>query len=316
MTFEQPITFAPLYMERVWGGRRIAEELGRAGVGDGPIGESWELVDRDDAQSVVASGAAAGTTLHDLWSKHHAEVFGKSAPASARFPLLAKVLDARETLSVQVHPPAAIAPRLGGEPKTEAWYLLDGSQDAAVYAGFARGVTREAFETALAAGTTEKLLHRLPVSAGDAIFIPSGRCHAIGGGCFIIEIQQNSDTTYRVFDWNRTGLDGRPRALHVEESLASIDFTDHEPTLAVKNTGGLVVECEHFRIEEWQLNGPRREASSAGVIFTVTEGVVSLAGIEFKRGDFFLLPACAHERTIVPQGGRATVLRTTIRPAA
>ena len=316
MMFDQPISFTPLYMERVWGGRRIADELGRAGVADGPIGESWELVDRDDAQSVVASGPAAGMTLHELWAMHREEVFGKQAPDSPRFPLLAKILDARDTLSVQVHPPAAIAPQLGGEPKTEMWYLLDGTADAAVYAGFTNGVRREDFEAALENGTTENLLHRLPVKAGDAIFIPSGRCHAIGGGCFIVEIQQNSDTTYRVFDWNRVGLDGKPRPLHLRESLLSIDFSDLEPSLETIGADGLIVACEHFRVEEWRLTGPRRDESADGVIFTVIDGSVSVGSTTFQRGEFFLLPASATERNLVPKNLQAKVLRTTfgIRP--
>ena len=309
--FQQPISFTPLYMERVWGGTLLRDYLGRAGVVGDSIGESWELVDRPEAQSIVASGAPAGTTLHELWTGHREKIFGRDAPDSPRFPLLAKVLDARETLSVQVHPPAAIAPQLGGEPKTEMWYLLDGATDACVYAGFKKGTTREAFETALDHGGIEPLLHRLPVKRGDAIFIPSGRCHAIGGGCLIVEMQQNSDTTYRVFDWNRAGLDGRPRPLHVGESLLSIDFSDQEPSLAAKRTDGLIITCEHFRVEEWQLTAPRRDESAAGAIFTVIDGSVSMGSATFQRGDFFLLPASATDRSLVPMSPHATVLRTT-----
>ncbi|MFZ4763795.1 MAG: type I phosphomannose isomerase catalytic subunit [Roseimicrobium sp.] len=316
MSFTQPITFAPLYMPRVWGGRRLAEELGRTGLPDGPIGESWELVDRDDAQSLVTHGAPIGTTLHQLWTEHRAEVFGQTAPDAPRFPLLAKVLDARETLSVQVHPPADIAPSLQGEPKTEMWYLLDAAANAAVFAGFRHGTDRKLFEQSLANGTVESLLHRLPVQIGDAIFIPSGRCHAIGGGCFIVEIQQNSDTTYRVFDWNRTGLDGKPRALHVPESLASIDFADHEPALATKDTDGTVASCPYFHVEEWQMHAPRADATESGALFTIIQGRVRCGGSEFARGDFFLLPAQAQDRTLSPMSASAIVLRTSLGVAA
>jgi mannose-6-phosphate isomerase len=299
-------------MERVWGGHRIAGELQRGPATPALIGESWELVDRDDAQSVVAHGPHAGKTLHELWTQHRMEVFGSHAPDTPRFPLLAKILDARETLSVQVHPSARIAAKLGGEPKTEMWYLLGATDEAAVYAGFKNGVDRAAFEHALTAGTVELLLHKISVKQGDAIFIPSGRCHAIGGGCLIVEIQQNSDTTYRVFDWNRMGLDGRPRALHVPQSLASIDFGDHEPTLSPRRADGILADCEHFRVTEWLLDGPRREASDEAVLFTVLEGEIQVGDFRFRRGDFILLPRKATEKTLAPIGGNAHLLRTSI----
>jgi mannose-6-phosphate isomerase len=250
--------------------------------------------------------------LHELWTRHRKDVFGTDTPDTPRFPLLAKILDARETLSVQVHPPAAIAAELGGEPKTEMWYLLNGTADACVYAGFKKRTTREDFEAALEHGGIEHLLHRLPVKRGDAIFIPSGRCHAIGGGCLIVEMQQNSDTTYRVFDWNRAGLDGRPRPLHLRESLLSIDFSDQEPSLATRRDDGVIVACEHFRVEEWLLTAPRQEESAAGAIFAVIDGSVSVGTETFQPGDFFLLPAASTERSLAPKSSCATVLRTTL----
>jgi len=311
MAFDHPLTFTPLCMERVWGGHRITGELQRGPATPTFIGESWELVDREDAQSVVAQGPYAGRTLHELWKNHRQEVFGPSAPDVPRFPLLLKILDARETLSVQVHPPAAIASQLGGEPKTEMWYLLDATPEAAVYAGFKRHVDRTAFEGALAKGAVEPLLHKIPVKPGDAIFIPSGRCHAIGGGCLIVEIQQNSDTTYRVFDWNRVGLDGKPRALHVPQSLASIDFTDHEPGLTPENSGGVIADCEYFRVVEWTLDSPRAEDASGAVIFTVLNGALGVGEFRFKRGDSFLLPASGTDRVLTPLGKGVRILRTT-----
>lgn len=311
MIFDHPLTFTPFCMERVWGGHLITGELERGPATPTFIGESWELVDREDAQSVVAQGPHAGHTLHELWTGHRAAVFGPKAPDTPRFPLLAKILDARETLSVQVHPPAEIAPELGGEPKTEMWYVLGTTDDAAVYAGFKNGVDRPAFERSLADGTVESLLHKIPVRSGDAIFIPSGRCHAIGGGCLIVEIQQNSDTTYRVYDWNRVGLDGQPRALHLAESLRSIDFADHEPALSPKRSDGVVATCEHFTVSELQLDAPWRDEAEEGVIYTVLSGALKVGEFHFKRGDFFLLPAGATERTMVPHhGAEARVLRT------
>lgn len=309
MAFDHPLTFRPLFMERVWGGRRLATELGKPIPAGSVIGESWEIVDRADAQSVVDSGPHAGTSLHELWTRHRREVFGDVAE-TPRFPLLAKILDARDTMSVQVHPPASLAAELHGEPKTELWLLLDAEPGAEMFAGFRRGTTREAFHAALAEGRVADLLHRVPVGRGDAMFIPSGRCHAIGAGCLVVEIQQNSDTTYRVFDWNRTGLDGKPRALHVPESLKSIDFSDHEPSLVPPDAATLA-DCEHFRVERWHLDAPRTDDRTGSAIFTVLDGAVGCGGREFKVGEFFLLPAAAEDRTLLPLGEGAVVMRTT-----
>jgi mannose-6-phosphate isomerase len=311
MSFQQPLAFEPLFMERVWGGRRLGTTLGKRLPPAVPIGESWELVDREDAQSIVATGGFAGTTLHDLWSKLREPVFGADLPATPRFPLLAKILDARETLSVQVHPPSRIAMELRGEPKTEMWYLLDADPGAELFAGFRKGTTRADFQRALASGGAAELLHRVRVKAGDAMFIPSGRCHAIGAGCLIVEIQQNSDTTYRVFDWNRTGLDGKPRALHVAESLASIDFNDYEPSSSLAD-GEIVVACPEFRVERWSLHSSRTDTTTVGAIFTVLSGEVDCGGSRFRTGEFFLLPAASRNRVLTPVTPGSSVLRTTI----
>jgi mannose-6-phosphate isomerase len=315
MSLQKPLVFRPLFMERVWGGGRLAAMPGKHPPGGAPIGESWELVDRPDAQSIIARGPFIGTTLHELWTVFRKDVFGADVPDSPRFPLLAKILDARETLSVQVHPPADKAAELKGEPKTEMWYLLDAVKGAELFAGFRRGTTRAGFEQALSEGNVSALLHRVPVSAGDAMFIPSGRCHAIGAGCLIVEIQQNSDTTYRVFDWNRTGLDGKPRALHVAESLASIDFADHEPALA-QLAGETIASCPEFHVERWELPAPRADTSAEGVIFTVLGGEIGCGGERFQRGEFFILPAAASDRALSPLSPGSSVLRTTIPPIA
>ena len=222
-----------------------------------PVGESWEVVDREDAQSVVHGGPLRGTTLHDLWTSRREEIFGPDykTHTAARFPMLIKLLDARERLSVQVHPPVHMSQALGGEPKTEMWYFADALPGASIYAGLKRDVTRQQFETLLREGRVEEALHVIPVERGDSIFIPSGRLHAIGEGNVIVEVQQNSDTTYRVFDWNRTGLDGVPRKLHIEESMESIDFNDFEP--AVNHLGkGVIAECPYFKVEKLELSSP------------------------------------------------------------
>ncbi len=312
MSSAQPLSFQPIFMPRVWGGRRLESLFGKELPGEDPIGEAWEIVDREDAQSVVSQGPLQGKTLHELWTGHRREIFGDLAPASPRFPLLVKLLDAREKLSLQVHPPAAIAPALGGEPKTEMWFIVENYGEGNLFAGLKRGVTREAFEQALASGETGALAHEIAVQRGDAIFIPSGRIHAIGAGNVIVEVQQNSDTTYRVFDWNRVGLDGKPRDLHIEESLASTDFVDYEPGLATPQ-GEVVVACEHFHVERWLLDEPREGArDGAFAIFTSLRGDVACGGRSFRPGEFFLLPACQQDRRILPLSSPAEVLRIAI----
>jgi mannose-6-phosphate isomerase len=219
-------------------------------------GESWELVDRADAQSIVADGPWAGTSLHTLWTEHQGAVFGSDLlqPEAARFPVLIKVLDCADTLSIQVHPPTRVAAALGGEPKTEMWFVAHAEPGAVVYAGLRAGVTRVAFERALADGTVADCVQSLQPMAGDSLFVPSGRVHALGAGLVIFEIQQNSDTTYRVFDWNRVGLDGQPRALHVAESLACIDYSDHAPALT--RDAEELAACEYFRVTRARTGHP------------------------------------------------------------
>lgn len=314
MEITEPIVFEPLLMERVWGGRRLGTLMGKRLPMSARIGESWELVDRPEAQSVVHDGPLRGLTLHELWSKHRAEVFGPGLPDTERCPLLFKLLDAQERLSVQVHPPAEVAATLGGEPKTEMWYLVDPLLDSDLYAGLKRGVTRPDFEAALAEGRVADLIHRIPARAGDAFFIPSGRIHAIGAGNLVFEVQQNSDTTYRVFDWNRQGLDGKPRELHVAESLQSINFDDPEPQV-IRQSDGVVVQCEYFRVEKWNLtpSSPSRRGSGRGfAVCAVIGGRVRCAGREFGMGDFFLLPPALAGAELEGVGAAATVLRTTI----
>jgi mannose-6-phosphate isomerase len=223
------MSFTPLYMERVWGGRGLELKLGRKLPEGKVIGESWELVDREGEQSIVAEGTHKGKTIRELLEGGAADILGPGREGSQPFPILIKWLDCQDRLSLQVHPPAAIAPILGGEPKTENWYIADCDEDASLIVGLKQGVTREQFTQALEDNKVAACVHRFPVKPGDSILVESGRIHAIDAGNLILEIQQNSDTTYRVYDWGRVGLDGAPRQLHLEESLQSIDFNDYEP---------------------------------------------------------------------------------------
>lgn len=290
----EPITFSPLYMERVWGGRELEHVYGRT-LPDpsSPFGEAWEIVDREKEQSIVDEGTYHGTTLHDLWTKHREEIFGTGFQNHPRFPILIKILDARDDLSIQVHPPVRLAETLGGEPKTEMWFIADCDPGAKLYVGLKNGTTRDDFEKAIADGTVADCVHAVTPNAGDSIFIASGRLHAIGAGFLIHEIQQNSDTTYRVFDWNRLGLDGQPRQLHVGESLASIDFQDFEPGMDAP-VGDNLASCDYFKTDRKTLEvgetitNPRDDQFS---ILSVVDGQLeSDGGRRFEKGRFILLP--------------------------
>lgn len=309
-----PLRFRPFYQERVWGGRRLAEFYQRPLPSDASIGESWEIVHRPGITSVVANGPLAGQSLDDLLSHHSSELLGSARPASGRFPLLVKILDARDILSLQVHPPAHCAAELGGEPKTELWYFTEADPGAEILVGLRRGTTRQDFERRLADGSIADCFHRLPVRAGDAMFLPSGRVHALGAGLVLFEIQENSDTTYRVHDWNRPGLDGKPRPLHVRESLASIDFQDLEPSLlpvAWKPRGALAVRplVRHpcFQVDAHQ--GPAGTHDTCHLdrcaVLGVIRGTVEVAGAhpssppeQLHPGEFCLLPACLRQARI------------------
>jgi len=297
MTFYR---FQPLYQERVWGGRALAAQLSRTLPGTAPIGESWEVVDRPEAQSVVADGAEKGRTLRDLIAKRSAEIMGPAWTAARPFPILIKWLDCRERLSLQVHPPARIAASLSGEPKTENWYIAHAEPGAAVLAGLKPGVDAPRFRAALADGTAESLVERHATRAGDSVLIHSGVMHAIDGGNLILEIQQNSDTTYRVYDWGRVGLDGKPRQMHIEQSLACLT-ANTAPTPTLVRAGSekevVIADCAEFRIRRITLSAGESLAFSAGqqprLVSVVTGGLREASGGQLGRGDNALVPYAA-----------------------
>lgn len=307
------LIFKPIYQERVWGGRALESFLRRKLPGSAPIGESWELVDRPEAQSVVANGPWAGGSLREVITANAATIMGPAWPKERPFPILVKWLDCRERLSLQVHPPASIAARLGGEPKTENWYIARAEPSAAVLAGLKPGVDAARFRAALKDNTAESLVHRLPTVAGDSLLIHSGVMHAIDGGNFILEIQQNSDTTYRVYDWGRLGLDGKPRAMHVEQSMASLEANTADTPRMVRTADkvSVLAECREFRITRHRLARGERLAFAAGQqarILSVVEGNLATDGVTLRVGDNVLLAyAGAYEFTA---GQEAVVLVT------
>jgi mannose-6-phosphate isomerase len=307
-----PFVFQPIFKDRIWGGRELDRLYAKnlpAGV---PIGEAWEISDRPGDASVIINGSLAGKNLRWLMENHAAEILGTAKPAAeGRFPLLCKILDAREKLSLQVHPPASKAAELKGEPKTEMWFIADAAPDASLYVGLKRSVTRAEFERKIADGSVADCFHRIPVKAGDTMFLPSGRVHAIGDGLVIFEIQQNSDTTYRVFDWNRVGLDGKPRELHIEQSLASIDFNDFEPKLVATPlvADGQVqkrslVNYPLFNVEAWKLaagNSGSLKPKKLQIIALTTGAAEISSGatkVQLTAGQFGLIPASLEQTKI------------------
>jgi mannose-6-phosphate isomerase len=299
-----PLIFRPIFKQRIWGNRNLERLYGKQLPPNEPIGESWEISDRPGDVSVVANGSLAGKDLHWLVENHRAELLGACRLQNGRFPLLIKLLDAQEKLSLQVHPPTEKAAALGGEPKTEMWYIADAAPGAELYVGLKRGVTRAQFEQKIKDGSVADCFPRLAVKTGDAMFLPSGRVHAIGAGLVIFEIQQNSDTTYRVFDWNRVGLDGKPRALHVAESLESIDFNDFEPSLVQSSFTGdsallrrVLVRDPLFTVEEVIMRaGTLALKPRTMQIIACLSGRLRLtddeAEVELSSGQFCLVPAC------------------------
>ena len=318
-----PLRFDEIYQERVWGGRELENVYGRSLPREGvPYGEAWEISDREDAQSKVRADSPefAGKTLNELWTDTltRKKLFGDDLEHwGDRFPLLVKILDCREDLSVQVHPPAERCVELGGESKTEMWYVAGVDQGAKLYAGVKDGVTKEVFERALNDGCVARQLHEIEAKVGESIFITSGRLHAIGAGHLIYEVQENSDTTFRVFDWNRPGLDGKPRELHIEQSMECIDFSDTEPSMDeadVNDRGGETLACcEYFKVDKYPL--------SAGVefgnfdeerfsIITVVSGELRDEGDRvYVSGDFMILPRGKSKLKVTQD---ALVLQTTI----
>jgi len=316
-----PFKFNSIFKERVWGGRNLETLYHKQLPGSGPIGESWEVSDRPGDASVIVNGPLAGKNLRWLMENHERELLGDAKSQGGLFPLLVKILDAQEKLSLQVHPPASKAAELGGDPKTEMWYIVQAAPGAELYVGLKRGVTREEFERRIQDGTVAECFHRVPVKAGDTMFLPSGRVHAIGAGLVIFEIQQNSDTTYRVFDWNRVGTDGKPRDLHVPQSLASIDFEDVEPAL----TGGDFTSAGGFKIRPLVKHplfsvDAFRALSKETISFKqprlkivgVLENSVTISGagvsVELQPGEFGLIPASVPDAELHAEIGSGFLL--------
>jgi mannose-6-phosphate isomerase len=319
-----PLVFEPVYKDYLWGGNRLAARYGRTGT-PAVCAESWEIAAHPDGESVVAAGRFAGRGLAALAAGFGAALTGTRAPEPHRFPLLFKLIDAHDRLSVQVHPNNENAGRTGGEPKTEMWFVLDRAPGASLYAGLAEGVTPASLRAALADGTAASLLVELPVEPGQALFIPGGLVHAIGAGCLIYEVQQNSNTTYRLFDWNRTGADGKPRDLHIEENFKTIDWSLPAPQmtapapLQLEGAGrwSSVAACEFFDVRRLDLAAPLDVAvdgTSFHALFAVEGRATVEAGgerVALRAGQSALVPADAGTYILTPDPS-ASLLVTTL----
>jgi mannose-6-phosphate isomerase len=306
-----PLRFQPVLKRAIWGGRRLQSVLGKSLPPGDDYAESWEVVDRADQQSIVSVGPLAGVTLGQLVATRGPELLGRHHP-QARFPLLLKFLDAADRLSLQVHPDDARAallepPDLG---KTETWVVLEAAPGSLIYAGLKPGIDRAALERELARGTCEACFHAFQPRVGDCIFLPAGTVHAIGGGLLIAELQQASDCTFRLFDWNRVGTDGNPRRLHIDEALEVIDFaagpvTPQTPAPTNQPYVSRLVACDKFVLDRWTFDSSRKlPLEDACRLLIVLEGSVSIPGDMSSRplgkGDTVFLPAVLGEIELRP----------------
>jgi mannose-6-phosphate isomerase len=307
MNLDAPLLFAPVYKVVLWGGRRF--ERWRGDLPEGAVGESWELADHQSGMSVVASGPLAGTTLQTLTEKCGPELVGRGFRGGA-FPILIKLIDATDLLSVQVHPDDGLARSLGvGENgKTECWLILDDGGE--LYQGTRPGVDRAMFERALREGRLAETLNHYRPQAGDFFFMKARTVHALGAGCMVYELQQTLDITFRVYDWGRVGADGKARPLHVREALETIDFgaSGFGPQRSEwsGNRGKrsrVLTECPYFTLEEVELGDgewSKRIDSCAAVTDLSGEGALSTAGgrVELVAGRTALVPAAAGRFTV------------------
>jgi mannose-6-phosphate isomerase len=292
-----PLKFEPIYKKRIWGGQKLREVFNKDIPPFEKIGESWELVDLPDDKSVIANGELTGQTLDSAIKQYPREITG-NREFSWSFPLLIKFLDAEDILSVQVHPDSQTCQRMGkGSPKTECWYIVSAAPDAVIYKGLKKDVTKKEFAKAIKDGSVAELLAKVPVEAGQCHFLPAGTAHSIGAGLLIAEIQTPSDTTYRVFDWNRVDDTGEARPLHIEEALESINFNTVGNALPITTVGRLV-DCEFFKVDKGhQTKGCQRlllPGCMKTLIILTGSGVVSRSDdilVKFKAGDCLLVPA-------------------------
>jgi mannose-6-phosphate isomerase len=320
-----PLRFKPILRRLIWGGRRLGTVLHKPIGNESDYAESWELSDYHNQVSVVLEGGPAGATLRDLVRSRGEELLGKALGPRDQFPLLVKFIDAHQSLSIQVHPDDETGRRLANDNgKTEAWVILDTEPGSLIYAGLKEGVARDEFASAIHSGAVEHLLHSFEPSPGDCILIEAGTVHAIGAGVLLAEIQEMSDATFRIYDWGRTGPDGKPRQLHLAEAMESIDF-ERGPVgpirpVAERIAGGgtreRLARSHYFAIERLTFVQPALVGDPER--FTILMGLKGRSNIEhsgnivpLEFGQTLLLPSAVGQCEIAPDG-EASVLTCVV----
>jgi mannose-6-phosphate isomerase len=315
-----PLRFQRLAFEKVWGGRRLASFLG-LDAGDARIGESWEVVDREEAQSVVRDGPYAGARLADLVARRRVEILGRArATPGGRFPLIVKYLDTAEPLSIQVHP------SVGEARKSEAWYFVHAEPASRVWIGLAPEATPEAVARAAGTRSILPLVREWPARAGDAAFVRGGTVHAIGAGLTLLEVQENSDTTHRLYDWDRLRAGNAARPVRVEDALHATDFVARgdgprapAPHPVAGGARARLVECTSFVLDRVDVVGAQDDdTEDLATLWAIVEGrgrlFVANGSVGLAPGDVWLLPASTGRHRIEAVGGALVAVRTGTRP--
>ncbi len=314
-----PLKFKPVYKDYPWGNSKLPNRFGRVAP-EGIYAESWEVSTHPDGESVIENGEFRGLCFSDVLKKHHAEILG-SAVKCNDFPLLIKILDAETKVSVQVHPNDSNASEVGGEAKTEMWYFLN-ETPSEVYCGLVQGTLCSDFISAMEENHFRDVLRTIPVKNGEATYVPGGRVHAIGSGCLIYEIQQRSNTTYRVYDWGRVGNDGKPRELHIEKAMKVINFgDDQDPLCAPKMISTFeknICTSPYFVLNELSILGAQKielSGETFNVLFSADGAFEILYGngkVEsVARGTSVLIPANLGDYSI-RSAEKISVLKTSV----
>lgn len=319
MTALHPLFLQPIFKERIWGGRRLEAYYGSA-LPAGAVGEAWVLGEHAQGTSLVTAGPLAGESLAGLRRRYGAALLGArgAAAPTGRCPLLIKLLDAQDDLSVQVHPADGYAGLAPGEPgKTEMWYILAAEPGARIVYGLNDGVDAAAFAAAVRSGRIEETLRYIPVQAGDVFYVPAGTVHALGAGTVVAEVQQSSDTVYRVYDYNRPGLDGRPRELHVEHALRVARYDTparaFRPEPPAPNQWQPLTRSEFFTVDRAECHGAWAQSTSAdsfdALLVLAGEGSIAWADGEepLRAGQSLLVPSALGGYTL---SGSLSLLRS------
>lgn len=304
----KPFELIPPVKDYIWGGTRLRDEYGKKSSAD-KLAESWELSCHKDGQSIIAHGEYCGRTLSSFLEENPSAL-GTACARFEAFPVLIKLIDAKDRLSVQVHPDDEYAMSAEGEyGKTEMWYIVDCDEGATLYYGFKEEITKDEFRQKIADNTVTDVLNKVPVKKGDVFFIPSGTIHAIGKGILIAEIQQNSNTTYRVSDYGRLGADGKPRPLHIDKAVEVTSLT--KPASQNDLPKGILADCEYFNVKTYTTDETNKifVGNDSFSAILCLDGEVSFDGVTLKKGDCAFIPANRGEITF---SGSATIIESRV----